>query len=69
MEIIKINRAEHPKYGLGWVIEDVEGDCKDYEVLFMPDGGVFDRTNCSSLYAHFVPAKFDIFNKDELFFN
>lgn len=60
-------RAYHEKYGFGTIIKDVEGQCLEHEVLFKPDGGIFDRTSGSgSKYAHFVPDTYDIFEKSKL---
>lgn len=59
-------KAYHKKYGFGEIIEDICGDCKENEVLFKPDNGIFDRTNIGGERVLFSPSKFDIFDKSEL---
>ena len=69
---IKIGKAEHIKYGFGFIIKDSCGDCREGEVLFMPDEGIFDKCKAApSAYfgysrAHHEPAVFDIVLKNEL---
>lgn len=43
MEIVKVKRAEHIKYGLGYTLKDVDGLCHENEVFFKPDDGITDR--------------------------
>lgn len=67
MEIVKVKRAEHIKYSLGYTLKDVDGLCHENEVFFKPDDGITDRLqSADSVYAFSTTAKYDIVLKKDL---
>jgi hypothetical protein len=60
-------RKTHIKYGIGTVITDHTGLCNKDEVLFNPDGGIFDRlVQPDSTRALSVTAPYDIVDTKDL---
>ena len=57
-------RAIHKKYGIGYIIEDIEGSCNSDEVVFKPDNGCPNVTSMGRDF--FTTASFDIVYEKDL---